>query len=119
MLKTALLLLTLNDTGAIRMTLTEAESPQDCLVQAGAVEQILTGAGYTIVGMRCGETALALTPFLHGTPADEEIWQYRATLHGTAPEDGFALEPITHCAVPDTEGVYCTVSAQAPAGQND
>lgn len=118
MLKIALLTLTLGDGGTMHMALSEAGSLADCTAKAEAVEQILTGAGYTIEAMRCGETDLSLTPYEHGHTAADMRWHYHVTLNGAALEDGFALrtvEPGT--CVAEGDQTYCAVSAQGPVAE--
>lgn len=118
MLKTALLILTLGDGGALHMALTETDTAEDCAAMAEVVGQMLSGAGYTIAAMRCDRTDLRLTPFEHGRSAAEMDRQYRVTVKGTALEDGFVVQPVAsgscEAAQPDT---YCAISAQAPVAQ--
>lgn len=112
----AMLLLTLTGDGAIRMTLTEAEDAADCAASADMVNTILTSSGNPVIALRCGTTALRLSPFYHGTPPEEEIHRYRVTLPA---ESGFAVTPLgpqDSCAPApaSTPAVFCTRSAQAP-----
>ncbi len=116
MLKTVLLILTLGDGGTTNMALSEAESLADCQVRAESVEQILTGAGYTIEAMRCGETNLDVTLYEHGYTEADMRWHYHIVLNGTSLEDGFtasSVEPDT-CEIGDDANTYCAISAQAP-----
>lgn len=107
----ALLTLTLNEAGLVRMTLSNAASLEACTAQAGMVTQILTDAGHEPLAVRCGETPLRLSPFVHGTPAEEETWHYRVELLA----EGFAIAPVEAGACEAQEGtVYCAVSAQQP-----
>lgn len=117
MLKIALLTLTL-DGGAVHMAMTEAESPEECKGKAEVVEQVLIGAGYTVVAMRCGQTDLNLTPYNHGAGDRDMKWHYHVTVNGTALEDGFnarLVEPGTCTAEGDDE--YCAASAQGPVAE--
>lgn len=118
MLKTALLILTLGNGGAIHMALSEAETMEDCEAKADVVGQVLTGAGYTIEAMRCGETSLALTPYKHGHSTADMRWHYHVTLKGTDLGDGFVLRPVEagECEADGKAMEYCTISAQGPVG---
>lgn len=118
MLKTALIILTLGEGGAMHMALTETESLENCKERAEAVGQVLTGAGYTIEAMRCGETDLNLTPYGHGASNRDLRWNYHVTLKGSALEDGFGarlVKPDACTAEGDDE--YCAVSAQGPVAE--
>ncbi len=115
MIATALLILTLTDAGATRVTLSEMPSPEDCAASRSAVTGVLDSAGIPVLAALCGESALRLTPFLHGTPPEEEVHRYRVELAGA----GFAVTPLADgetCApAPDAEpAVHCAVSAQVP-----
>ncbi|RKF14596.1 hypothetical protein D6850_06820 [Roseovarius spongiae] len=117
MLKTALLILTLGPDGATHMALSEADSLADCVAKAESVGAILTGAGYDIQAMRCGQTDLALTPYQHGRDADDMQWRYRVVVKGASLEDGFTARPVAPgvCRANGDENVFCAVSAQGPA----
>lgn len=118
MLKTALLILTLGEGGTMQMALTTADTMQDCKASAQSVEKILTGAGYTIEAMRCGQTDIDVAPYEHGQGAKEMRWQYHVTVQGDTIEDGFQLRPIEGDACSASgAGEYCTVSAQEPLSQ--
>lgn len=91
MLKTALLLLTLADGGAIRVTVSPAADAQDCADSREVVMQVLAAAGTTLLAAVCGKTGLTLTPFAHGTPAAAEIHRYRVELPAAG---GFVLIPL-------------------------
>lgn len=115
MLKSALLILTLTDGGAIRVTLTESESPADCEASRDVVTQILTGAGSAPLAAVCGETDLRQTPFVHGTPPEAEVHLYRVELPQAG---GFTIAPLAggEVCTPDTAAdpaVYCTRSGQS------
>ena len=116
MLKTVLLVLTLGDGGTTHMALSEADSLADCAGRAEAVERILTGAGYTIKTMRCGQTDLEVTPYDHGHTEADMRWHYHVALNGASLEDGFTLrsvEPGT-CDAGDDVTAFCAISAQGP-----
>lgn len=111
MLKPALLVLTAMSDGGTRVTLSEAESPQDCEASRAAVVQILTDAGRAPVLAMCGQSDLTLTPFEHGLPPEAEIHRYRVTIPG---DGSFEVEPLameTDCAEAAPR-VYCARSAQ-------
>ena len=115
MLKSALLILTLADGGATRVTLTESESPEDCEASREVVTQILTEAGSAPLAAVCGETDLRLTPFIHGTPPEAETHRYRVEV---ARSGGFTVTPLgaeAPCAAaPDADpAVHCTRSGQS------
>ena len=115
MLKSALLILTLAEGGATRVTLTESDSPADCEASRDVVTQILTEAGSAPLAAVCGETDLRLTPFIHGTPPDAEIHLYRVELPQAG---GFTIVPLAEgeACTPDTEAdpaVHCTRSGQS------
>ncbi|WP_333817718.1 hypothetical protein [Tabrizicola sp.] len=115
MLKTVLLILTLTEDGATRVTLTESDSPADCEASRDVVTQILTGAGNAPLAALCGETGLRLTPFVHGTPPEAETNLYRVELPKSG---GFTIAPLAEgeaCA-PDTAAdpaVWCARSGQS------
>lgn len=119
MLKTALLILTLGDGGTTHMALSEADSLADCEGMAEAVEQILTGAGYTIQAMRCGQTDLDLTPYEHGYSQAEMRWHYQVALNGSSLEDGFTVQMVEPdaCETGGETNAYCAVSAQGPVAK--
>ncbi|KGJ06843.1 hypothetical protein SAMN04487972_10296 [Paracoccus halophilus] len=114
MLKPALLVLTLMADGGTRLTLSEAETAEDCEAMREVVTQILTEAGQPPLLSRCGATALRLTPFVHGVPAEAEIWRYRVEL----PEGGgFSVTPLDSAAACDPApqarpAIHCARSAQ-------
>lgn len=114
MLKPALLILTLIADGDIRMTLSAAEDMDECEATLDVVTQILTEAGNPPLLTRCGETALTLTPFEHGTPPEAEVHRYRIEVSADA---GFSIVPLSaddECEpAPDAApAIYCTRSAQ-------
>ncbi len=116
MLKTALLVLTLTDAGATRVTLSEADTLADCEAGRDAVTAILGGAGVEVLAALCGgESTLRVTPFAHGVPPEQEVHRYRVEISGTR----FVVTPLAEaeaCApAPDAEpAVHCAVSAQTP-----
>lgn len=115
MLETALIILTLGAGGGTQLALSVTESPEDCAARAEVLEQVLTGSGYTILGMRCGQTPLALSPYSHGHDADDMRWLYRVTLKGSALADGFDLAPVEAGQCAETApGIHCAISAQEP-----
>lgn len=110
----ALLLLTLRSDGGVRMSLTETEDLAECASYAETIETILTSVGREIIAMRCGQNALHLTPFAHGTPEEAEIERYRVTLMADGAYVVDPLAPEDQCT-PAPQGdpaVYCTRSAQ-------
>ena len=117
MLEVALLLLTINDAGRIRMSLTYADDMPACIEQAAQVQGMLAGLGYSVLGARCGTTDLKLKPFHHGASVEEESHHYRVQLMGETLEDGYRLSaaPETGCRAPAREQAYCVVSSQALA----
>lgn len=104
MLKTALLILTMAGGDATRVTLTETESLTDCEATLDVLAQILTEAGTPPIAALCGETALQLTPFVHGTPAEAEIHRYRVELPSAG---GYQIVPLA-------KGETCTPTAADP-----
>lgn len=112
MLEFALLILTINANGDIRVTVSPAEDLVACRESLEAVTGILEGAGSEIVKMACGQTAQRLTPFDHALGVEDEVYRYRVTL---AYED-FSLVPYEadNCT-PGRQGdseIFCTVSSQ-------
>lgn len=117
MLKMALLILTLTPDGAVRLTLSETESLEDCHASREVVTQLLDGAGVEILEAHCGETALRLTPFEHGRSGAEEIWRYLVEIDGAGFYAVRPLETAEECAPADEPvRVYCARSAQHPIG---
>lgn len=116
MMKTALLILTLGQDGAVHMALSEADTPADCREMAETVGQILDGAGYTIEALRCGRTGLDLTPYEHGHSADDMRWHYHVVVNGTALEDGFTARSVEpgQCETDGDADAFCAISAQGP-----
>lgn len=115
MLKTALLVLTLTDAGATRVTLSQTDTLADCEAGRDAVTAILGGAGVEVLAALCGESALRVTPFEHGVPPEQEVHRYRVEIVG----EDFVVTPLAEaeaCApAPDAEpAVHCAVSAQTP-----
>lgn len=115
MLKTALLILTLTGDGGTRVTLTDSDGPADCAALREVVAQILTEAGSPPLLTRCGESALRLTPFVHGTPPEAEIHRYRVELPAAG---GFTVHPLapgeTCTAAPKADpAVHCASSGQS------
>ena len=115
MLDVALLLLTINDAGHIRMSLSHAEDMPACVEQAETVTGMLSDLGYTVIGVRCGTTELTLEPFYHGAAVEDEVHRYRVQLLGDTLEDGYTLAVAadTGCRAPAREQAYCVVSSQA------
>lgn len=103
MLKTVLLILTLTGDGGTRVTLTDSDSPADCEASREVVSQILTEAGSPPLLARCGDSALRLTPFVHGIPPAAEIHRYRVELPAAG---GFTVRPLS-------PGEICTPAPQA------
>lgn len=119
MMKIALVILTLGDTGAMNLAVSGTETLEDCEATAEVVRQILTEAGAKIEAMRCGETGLTLTPFVHGYGPGDLRWHYQVTLKGSALADGFDLTPVEPgtCKADTAAQHYCAVSAQHPIAQ--
>ena len=115
MLKTALIILTVSATGQTHMALTYADSVDDCRDTAEMIGDVLTESGISIAAMRCGQTELDLTEFIHGFTEDEMRWHYHVTVNGAALEDGFVMEHVAPgtCESPGAS-TYCTISAQYP-----
>ena len=114
MLKTALLVLTLTDDGATRVTLSEQAGAEDCALAQTTVTAILSQAGQPPLAAVCGETALRLTPFEHGAAPDTEVNRYRVELPASG---GFTVAPLAGgeaCtpAPEATPAVHCGRSAQ-------
>lgn len=112
----ALLLLTLAGDGSPRLALTAAEDLVECEASAAGVRMILTGAGYDILALRCGETPLTLSPFRHGATPEEETYRYRVTLPAGG---GYTVTPLAQgddCTpAPQADpAVYCARSSQHP-----
>jgi hypothetical protein len=115
MLKMTMLLLTLTAGGDIRVTLSEAESAQDCADSLEVVSQVLAESGNPPLAGRCAETALRLTPFEHGVAPEDEIHRYRVILPAAG---GFAVEPLAADAActpaPQADpAVFCARSGQS------
>ncbi|SIT79605.1 hypothetical protein [Pontibaca methylaminivorans] len=118
MLETALLILSIGTGDTVQMSLARTDSPAACLERADALAEVLTSAGYTIAGMRCGESPLALTPYEHGHDEGDLRWHYHVTLKGSDTGDGFTFEPVAEgtCEAVATNE-FCAVSAQQPTGE--
>lgn len=111
--KIALLILTLAANGDPRVSLSETDGMEDCEGTREVVTQILTDIGRTPVHAICGPTDVRLTPYVHGTAPEDEIYRYRVTIAG----DSYAMEPLgegANCASsPEAEPmVYCARSSQ-------
>ena len=109
MFETVLVILTLADPGPPHVSFSKADDPEDCAAKAEVVTQILTGAGYTILGQACAETALNISPYDHG--ATEFPYHWRVTL-----ADPPMIEPAPapeKCVASEAERVFCAVSAQS------
>ncbi|MCL3883141.1 hypothetical protein [Marivita sp. GX14005] len=116
MLHTVLIVLTLGQGDAIHLAVSEAETMADCEGKAEVVSQILSGAGYTIEAMRCGQTDMMFTPYTHEHHPEDYRWHYHVALKGAALTDGFTLRKTDSGAcTADGAGEYCTISAQGPA----
>ncbi|WP_417244021.1 hypothetical protein [Celeribacter sp.] len=114
MLKTALLILTMAQGDATRVTLSEADSLSDCEASLDVLSQILTEAGNPPIAAICGETALRLEPFIHGTPPEAEIHRYRVEVPNG---NGYRIAPLAkdETCTPDLAAdpaVYCAQSGQ-------
>lgn len=116
MLKTALLVLTLTEGGATRVTLSTTDDPQSCEGLKAVVSSILADNNTSIIAARCGPTAIELTPFDHSAGPEDEIHRYKVML---LPDQNFlviALGAREKCVVEQTEigSVYCAISSQTP-----
>ncbi|MFV0332579.1 MAG: hypothetical protein ACK5JR_00665 [Tropicimonas sp.] len=115
MLKLAFLLLTLNEAGDPRLTVSYTASMEDCEALGFTILGILDGMGSEILAERCGETPLSLTPFAHGLGPEHEVNRYRVTI---PQEAGWVIEPLAAGAVCEpapeaSPAVYCATSVQA------
>ncbi len=116
MLEIALVILTINNAGLVRMSLSPAETMEACVEQAETVNGMLTGFGYTVLGMRCGKSDMALSEFSHGATVEDERHRYRVALLGDGLEGGFELTAVADgetCHAPTSEQAYCVVSSQS------
>ncbi|MFV0408522.1 MAG: hypothetical protein ACK5LJ_02100 [Paracoccus sp. (in: a-proteobacteria)] len=118
MLKPALLVLTAMADGDTRLTLSYAESAEECEAKRAVVTQILTEAGMAPLRTLCGETELQLTPYEHGAAPTAETHRYRVEIPSVG---GFAITPLAEgddCApAPDADpAIYCTRSGQQETG---
>ncbi|MDO5622347.1 MAG: hypothetical protein Q4G24_12845 [Paracoccus sp. (in: a-proteobacteria)] len=112
MLKPALVILTLMGDGGTRITLSAADSPEECEARREVLTQVLTHAGQAPLLAICGETALRLSPFVHGVPEQAEVNRYRLTMQG----GGFIVEPLGDAPCLDARdaepAIWCARSAQ-------
>lgn len=114
MLKPALLVLTVMADGDTRLTLSYAESAEECEAMREVVTQILTDAEMPPLLTLCGETMLRLTPFEHGTPPEMEMHRYRVEIPSAG---GFVVVPLgageSCIPAPDADpAIHCTRSGQ-------
>ncbi|WP_050525503.1 hypothetical protein [Pseudorhodobacter aquimaris] len=117
MLNIVLIILTMHEAEPLHIAFTQAETMEACKARAGVVSQILTDAGTEVVAVRCGETAMAFTPYGHDHAEAELNWHYHVTIQGDAVEDGFALRPVAAGSCNADASEYCAISAQAPIPQ--
>lgn len=115
MLETALLMLTLTADGELRVTLSPAADAAECEIDRETVVGILTDAGQPPLVALCGQTALRLTPFVHGAGPAEETHRYRVELPSAG---GYAITPLAEgeaCTAREhaEPAIYCARSAQA------
>lgn len=97
---------------APHLSLAPAASLEDCQAKAEVVGQILEGAGAEVLALRCGETALAVTPYAHDAAPGDFVHNWRVELEGETAR----IAPLAAgeaCAA--AEGVVCAVSAQTVA----
>lgn len=118
MLKPALLVLTTLADGDVRLTLSYAESAEECEAKREVVTQILTEAQMPPLLTLCGETALQVTPYAHGVPDAAETHRYRVEIPLAG---GFTITPLAAGAsctpAPAADpAIYCTRSAQRETG---
>lgn len=120
MLKPALLVLTTMADGDTRLTLSPAESADDCEAKREVVTQILTEAKMAPLLALCGETALQVTPYQHGVPDDAEMHRFRVDIPSAG---GFTVVPLNAGAsctpAPAADpAIYCTRSGQREIDKN-
>ncbi|WP_424944905.1 hypothetical protein [Aliiroseovarius crassostreae] len=118
MLKLALLVLTFNPEGELRMTLSDKASLEECQASKAQIEPVLKGAGYTVLSLLCGETDLRLTPYKDVKRRDP-LTRYRVQLMGN---DGFVVAPLSKgescTASPNgRDPVFCALSGQKVIAQ--
>lgn len=118
MLKIALLVLTLTEGGATRVTLSTTDNTQSCEGLKAVVSSILTENNTPIIAARCGLTAIELTPFDHSAGPKDEIHRYKVMLLSDQNFLVTALGDRKKCVDEQTEigSVYCAVSSQAVTG---
>lgn len=114
MLKTALLTLTLTTGGEPLMTLSEMETPAACEESRQTITSIFADAGIELITALCGQTALQLTPFMHGATPEEERHRYHIAIDGAGRFDVTPLAANADCQpAPDAiPTIYCARSSQ-------
>jgi len=120
MLEIALLMLTMNEDGLVRVNLNPVESREAFADQMETVRSIFDGAGIDVLDLRCGATALRLTPFEHGHGPEAEVHRYRVTVKGSGGFDVLPLGPGAACT-PSNDGpgrTLCAVSSQRPVARD-
>lgn len=118
MLKTVLIVLTISATGQTHFSMVETETTQACHKTAEMIGGILAETDVQVAAMRCGQTQLNLTEFVHGHPEEDMVWHYRVTVDGTELDDGFSAEHVASGSCTETGAqTYCAISAQHPIAQ--
>lgn len=115
MLKTALLVLTLTEGGATRVTLSTTDDADSCEGLKTVVTSILTDNGTPIVAAICGLSAMELTPFDHSAGPEDEIHRYKVMLLS---DQNFLVIPLgaRDSCTPgkiDIGSVHCAQSSQS------
>lgn len=115
MLKIALLVLTLTEDGATRVTLSATEDADDCIGLKTVITSILEDTGTVTLAAICGPSNLELTPFEHGAGPEDEIYRYRVALTG---DSAYLVTPLAEGATcePDetaSPAIHCARSSQS------
>lgn len=110
----ALLLLTLIGDGGTRLTLSPADTAEDCAATREVLVQVLTDAGKPPILALCGTSALQLSPYIHGTPPEAETLRYRVDIPRAG---GFTVTPLATDApcepAPQADpAIHCARSSQ-------
>lgn len=115
MLKIALLVLTLTEDGATRVTLSTTEDADDCIGLQTMVASVLEDSETVTLASMCGPTNIELTPFEHGSGPEDEIHRYRVVVKG---EGDYLVTPLPQDASCEADekaspAVYCARSSQS------
>lgn len=119
MLKIALLVLTLTEDGATRVTLSATENAEGCEDLKAVVTAILTEGGTKVIAAMCGDSPIELTPFDHGAGPEDETHHYRVII---TEGQSFELVPLSagESCVPAPSAapsVFCARSSQSVVKQ--